>query len=30
MVGGCCGTRPEHIAALRELVDEIDDSGETR
>ena len=22
VVGGCCGTRPEHIARLRELVDE--------
>ena len=23
MVGGCCGTTPEHIAALRKLIDEI-------
>ena len=22
LVGGCCGTRPEHIAAIRAAVDE--------
>ncbi|RPJ32033.1 MAG: hypothetical protein EHM25_01480, partial [Nitrosopumilales archaeon] len=23
IVGGCCGTTPEHIAALRKMIDSI-------
>ncbi|NKB89628.1 MAG: homocysteine S-methyltransferase family protein [Acidobacteria bacterium] len=28
MIGGCCGTRPEHLEALRTLVAKTDDGGE--
>ncbi|MDP6410584.1 MAG: homocysteine S-methyltransferase family protein, partial [Planctomycetota bacterium] len=27
LVGGCCGTGPEHIAALRELIDRREETG---
>ena len=28
IIGGCCGTNPEHIAALRKVIDEKDNSKE--
>ena len=28
IIGGCCGTNPEHIAALRKVIDEKDNSAE--
>ena len=30
LIGGCCGTTPEHIAAMRRAMDEAIGSGETR
>ena len=29
IVGGCCGTRPEHIAALRRRLDEVGRGSQT-
>lgn len=30
MIGGCCGTTPDHIAAMRKMIDQLPDSYEIR